>query len=76
MKPSFQFPPCSALAPSRCLGLPTPLPPHQLPPGRGTLSPNRPLADLTWLRVGGPADYLFQPADLADLQQFMTAPRR
>ena len=23
---------------------------------RGTLSRNRPLADLTWLRVGGPAD--------------------
>ena len=34
---------------------------------RGTLTPNRPLADLTWLRVGGPADWLFQPADLADL---------
>ena len=48
-------------------------PSHQLPPVRGTLTPSRPLADLTWLRVGGPADYLFQPADLADLQQFMTA---
>ena len=34
-----------------------------LPEVRGTLTPNRPLADLTWLRVGGPADWLFQPAD-------------
>ena len=30
-----------------------------LPPVRGTLTPDRPLADLTWLRVGGPADWLF-----------------
>jgi UDP-N-acetylmuramate dehydrogenase len=44
---------------------------HHLPTPRGTLTPNRPLADLTWLRVGGPADWLFQPADLADLQQFL-----
>lgn len=42
-----------------------------LPDVRGTLTPNRPLADLTWLRVGGPADYLFQPADMDDLQQFL-----
>ena len=39
----------------------------QLPSVRGTLTPDRPLADLTWLRVGGPADWLFQPADEADL---------
>lgn len=38
-----------------------------LPSVRGTLTPHRPLADLTWLRVGGPADWLFQPADEADL---------
>lgn len=38
---------------------------------RGTLTPNRPLADLTWLRVGGPADWLFQPADAADLAGFL-----
>lgn len=44
-----------------------------LPPVRGTLIPHYPLADLTWLRVGGPADALFQPADLEDLQQFMAA---
>ncbi|SFJ53778.1 UDP-N-acetylmuramate dehydrogenase [Jannaschia pohangensis] len=38
---------------------------------RGTLTENRPLADLTWLRVGGPADALFQPADMDDLQTFL-----
>ena len=42
-----------------------------LPTPRGPLTPNRPLADLTWLRVGGPADWLFQPADEADLAQFL-----
>ncbi|CAM8665748.1 MurB UDP-N-acetylmuramate dehydrogenase [Paracoccaceae bacterium] len=44
-----------------------------LPPVRGTLTPNRPLADLTWLRVGGPADWLFSPADEADLANFLAA---
>ncbi len=38
---------------------------------RGVFTPDRPLADLTWLRVGGPADYLFQPADLEDLKRFL-----
>lgn len=43
----------------------------QMPTPRGTLTPDRPLADLTWLRVGGPADWLFQPADEADLAAFL-----
>ncbi|MGB0438525.1 MAG: UDP-N-acetylmuramate dehydrogenase [Paracoccaceae bacterium] len=42
-----------------------------LPTPRGRLTANRPLAELTWLRVGGPADWLFQPADIADLQGFL-----
>ena len=42
-------------------------------PHRGRLTPNRPLNDLTWLRVGGPADWLFQPADEADLAGFLAA---
>jgi len=42
-----------------------------LPAVRGTLTPNRALSDLTWLRVGGPADWLFQPADTGDLAQFL-----
>ncbi|MDO5369895.1 UDP-N-acetylmuramate dehydrogenase [Paracoccus sp. (in: a-proteobacteria)] len=41
------------------------------PPIRGTLTQSRPLADLTWLRVGGPADWLFQPADQDDLALFL-----
>ncbi|MDH5798053.1 MAG: UDP-N-acetylmuramate dehydrogenase [Paracoccaceae bacterium] len=47
--------------------------PMNLPTPRGVLTQNRPLADLTWMRVGGPADWLFQPADLGDLSQFLAA---
>lgn len=42
-----------------------------LPAVRGKLTANRPLNDLTWLRVGGPADWLFQPADVDDLADFL-----
>lgn len=44
-----------------------------LPETRGVLTPDRPLADLTWLRVGGPADWFYQPADEADLCAFLAA---
>jgi UDP-N-acetylmuramate dehydrogenase len=44
-----------------------------LPTPRGPLTPDRPLADLTWLRVGGPADWLFQPLDEQDLAGFLKA---
>ena len=44
-----------------------------MPAARGRLTPGRPLADLTWLRVGGPAEWLFQPADAADLSDFLAA---
>ncbi|MCC5956931.1 MAG: UDP-N-acetylmuramate dehydrogenase [Natronohydrobacter sp.] len=40
---------------------------------RGTLTPRKPLDSLTWLRVGGPADWLFQPADAEDLSDFLRA---
>ncbi|WP_299924054.1 UDP-N-acetylmuramate dehydrogenase [uncultured Pelagimonas sp.] len=43
----------------------------EFPVVRGRLTPDRPLNDLTWLRVGGPADALFQPADLDDLKDFL-----
>jgi UDP-N-acetylmuramate dehydrogenase len=43
----------------------------KLPTPRGKLTPQRSLNDLTWLRVGGPADYLLQPADLDDLCDFL-----
>ena len=42
-------------------------------PVRGSLTANRPLDGLTWLRVGGPADWLFIPADEEDLSQFLAA---
>ena len=41
------------------------------PEVRGRVTPDRGLADLTWLRVGGPATALFQPADRADLADFL-----
>ncbi len=41
------------------------------PQTRGRLTPDRSLNDLTWLRVGGPADALFQPADRDDLKDFL-----
>ena len=44
-----------------------------IPTPRGRLTAGRPLAELTWLRVGGPADWLFQPADPADLAEFLAA---
>jgi UDP-N-acetylmuramate dehydrogenase len=43
----------------------------QMPTPRGALTADRDLSSLTWLRVGGPADWLFQPADLLDLQDFL-----
>ena len=45
----------------------------KMPPVRGTLTAERPMAELSWLRVGGQADVLFQPADVDDLQQFLAA---
>ncbi|WP_435169572.1 UDP-N-acetylmuramate dehydrogenase [Falsirhodobacter sp. 1013] len=43
-----------------------------MPDVRGTMTANRPMADLTWLRVGGPADWLFQPADEEDLASLLS----
>lgn len=45
----------------------------KMPETRGRLTADRPLADLTWLRVGGPADWFFQPADVRDLADFLKA---
>ena len=44
-----------------------------MPSVRGTLTPGRRLDGLTWLRVGGPADWLFQPVDADDLADFLRA---
>ena len=40
---------------------------------RGRMSTNAPMAPITWLRVGGPADWLYQPADAEDLAALMAA---
>lgn len=40
---------------------------------RGRLLANQPLADLTWFRVGGPAQVLFTPADAEDLAALLAA---
>lgn len=43
----------------------------QLPAVRGRLSADAPLADITWFRVGGPAEVMFRPADRDDLIGFL-----
>src|SRR5712672_2105017 len=40
---------------------------------RGRLLPNQSLAELTWFRVGGPAQVLFMPEYEADLAYFLGA---
>ena len=42
-----------------------------MPAPKGQLTANRPLADLTWMRVGGPADYFFLPESKEDLSHFI-----
>lgn len=44
-----------------------------LPTPRGRLTADKDLSGLTWLRVGGPAEWLFQPADVDDLSDFLRA---
>jgi UDP-N-acetylmuramate dehydrogenase len=43
----------------------------RLPELRGRLAANQRLADITWFRVGGPAQVLFTPADADDLAYFL-----
>src|SRR5881409_3847414 len=42
-----------------------------MPELRGRLLANQSLAELTWFRVGGPAQVLFTPADEDDLAYFL-----
>lgn len=42
-----------------------------LPAVAGKLTPNAPLAPLVWFKSGGAAEWLFEPRDVADLQQFL-----
>jgi UDP-N-acetylmuramate dehydrogenase len=43
----------------------------RLPETRGRLLANQSLAELTWFRVGGPAQVLFMPEDEQDLAHFL-----
>ncbi len=43
----------------------------RLPKVRGRYEVERPLSDLTWFRVGGPAEVMFVPADERDLAEFL-----
>ncbi len=38
---------------------------------RGRITPDAPMSAITWFRVGGPVDILFQPADEEDLSFFL-----
>ena len=42
-----------------------------LPQVQGRLTEQAPLAPLVWFKAGGPAEYLFEPKDIADLQAFL-----
>src|ERR1700760_928870 len=42
-----------------------------MPELRGRLLANQSLAELTWFRVGGPAQILFTPSDESDLAYFL-----
>ena len=44
---------------------------ERLPPVRGHYRAEVPLAPRTWLRAGGPAELVFQPADADDLARFL-----
>lgn len=43
------------------------------PAPRGKLTANAPLSPLVWFKTGGTADWLFEPRDVADLQDYLRA---
>jgi UDP-N-acetylmuramate dehydrogenase len=43
----------------------------EMPKVRGGLTQNAPLAPLVWFKSGGKAEWLFEPADAEDLEQFL-----
>ncbi|WP_448202569.1 UDP-N-acetylmuramate dehydrogenase [Azospirillum sp. sgz302134] len=45
----------------------------RMPRCRGRLTVDAPLANVTWFRVGGPAEVMFRPADAEDLAEFLAA---
>ena len=67
------------IAPARAM--PTPDPSRKragngcgaMPPVRGRLTADAPLAPLVWFKSGGVAEWLFEPADADDLADFLAA---
>lgn len=51
--------------------LATPQTVTDLPSVRGSIEANGSLADFIWFRTGGAAEWMFRPADLDDLAQFL-----
>ncbi len=49
----------------------TALAPDTMPTVRGRLTAAAPLAPLVWFKSGGAAEWLFEPADVADLADFL-----
>jgi UDP-N-acetylmuramate dehydrogenase len=46
---------------------------YAMPPVRGRLTHGAPLAPLVWFKTGGAAEWLFEPADVQDLANFLYA---
>src|ERR1700755_3633452 len=46
---------------------------YAMPPVRGRLTHEAPLAPLVWFKSGGAAEWLFEPADVKDLSDFLFA---
>ena len=42
-----------------------------IPQVQGKLTADAPLAPLVWFKSGGPAEWLFEPKDMGDLQNFL-----
>jgi UDP-N-acetylmuramate dehydrogenase len=57
---------------TRQQAVPRPLPQAGAEKVRGRLTPDAPLAPLVWFKSGGSAEWLFEPADLDDLSQFLS----
>ena len=47
------------------------MPAFTLPKVRGSLTAHAPLAPLVWFKAGGAAEWLFEPADIDDLRDFL-----
>ena len=43
-----------------------------LPKTKGKILSSYELSNISWLKVGGPADHLYKPYDVNDLQQFLS----